>query len=71
MPGPRVYEGVLVPEPVLTTDRCIECEHSISAVTVAALDAMRQAHTDYVNTQLPRISDPHFTESRLERLCKR
>lgn len=54
--------------PMHLTERCIECEHPVSAMSPAHLVEAMAAHVEYVNTCLDRSTDPHFALIRLTNL---
>ena len=54
-----------------SVDRCIACEHPISARSLIAREEAVAAHVAYVNTHLDRATDPHFAPGRLDLLVER
>jgi hypothetical protein len=65
-----VLDGKLLPAPLLTEWRCLECPFVARGMSLQAVQGAMDAHVAYVNTQLDRATDPHFAEIRLDHLIR-
>ena len=49
-------------------ERCLVCDHPMSALSNEAFREAVQAHVDYVNARLDPATDDHFEDGRLDAL---